>query len=168
MLKDGEKIGLDKHPKKEIIESELVRDMEILYDLINNKKRYQDEYIFKFLSDASNLFKTIANDKENFKKDWDKIERKYIAIIAGHTHKAREEFIDEEHHIVVGHKFYERNKCYRKKEKDCNQIVFEIITVKENDTNRDIHLFLEGSGSWWNEQAGEAHKACIKSKLKLE
>lgn len=153
--------------EKDFLESELFKDMVMLQCLLEEKKRYADEYVFKFLSDASSLFKTMARDKYNFENAWKAIKgNSELSVFAGHTHKANKNPNSEENdgfNLFVGHKFYERNKCTLAKEKDCNQIVFEIITVKEKNAQRDTRLVIDGC--WQTESAKEA---CRKSKLNLK
>lgn len=148
-------------PENKLLNSELFRDMLILYDCLQEKdKRYSKEYVYEFLSDMSSLFKTMAIDKVNFKNDWDKriMGKIRITIVGGHTHKAYKDFSkDKQYDLIIGHKFYDNINS--------GQIVFEILTVSGDKLQRDIHLFAKDK--WYQEYKGEEEESRIKEILEL-
>ena len=131
---------LNENSEWEFFESELFKDMEMLYNLLKDKYRHFDEYINRYLSEANSLFKTIIDDNEVFKEDWERIAHDNLTVIAGHTHKAdyfpRDR--DKKYDTIIGHRFYNEKI-------DSAPIVFEVISPKSVSASvRVRHVLCRG------------------------
>lgn len=125
----------------ELVKSEIIQDMRMLYDIINNQShKYADEYIEKFLTEARNLFVTMYKDVEQFREVYEFLCAGVdnVVVCAGHTHKAKQNPKNDYSLSYIGHKFY-----------DNDGITFEVINVNNKDVQREIYSFFENS--WWQE-----------------
>ena len=156
--------------------TELFKDMEMLYNILNRDIVLQDEYVIQYLTQARSLLVTTVDDYEKLNEAYDVVANhdnkcnNYMVVFAGHEHKAKRFLANNNYNIFVGHKFDDTEAQVGDEKKD-GAIVFEIISFNKNsEINNAIYANFEPlkNEAKWYCDLDKDQENIIKTKLKLD